>query len=91
MTSPPDPSIRKPGFVRRLKWDTSPAFTLRWNRTTEVHFGNTGHLKNKFNLDEDGSPMPALVGYDGQEISPAAGRGLCEIMDVFEMGKENRR
>lgn len=84
-------SIAKPGSARALRWGTSSPFVMQWNSRTEVHFRNTAHLKNEFNLDESGSPHPVSVGYDGQEISPAAGRDLCEIMDDFMMGKEGRR
>lgn len=84
MTSPPDPLQPKPSFCARLNWPTSAAFTLRWLAQTSVHFRHVGHLKNEMNMGEDGAPMAVLVGKDGQEISPAAGLGLCAILDAAE-------
>lgn len=84
MASAPDPSLNKPAFCANLKWESSPAFRLRWLAKTPVHFGEVGHIANTFNLDDDGRPLAVLVGRDGQEISPGAGIGVVEIMDEFE-------
>ena len=81
MTSPPDPSLPKPAFCAKLNWPTSPAFTLNWLATTPVHFRYVGHIKNEMNLDDEGLPSAVLVGKDGQEIAPEAGRALCDILD----------
>lgn len=85
MTSPPDPSLPKPPFCRKLNWKTSPAFTLRWYAKFPVHFRMVGHLKNELNLDEHGQPMAVLIGKDGQEVDENAGRGVCEILDEAEL------
>lgn len=84
MTSPPDPALPKPAFCAKLNWPTSPAFRLAWLATTSVHFRHVGHIKNEFNLDDAGHPCAVLVGKDGQEIAPEAGRALCEILDEVQ-------
>lgn len=87
MTSPPSPSLPKPAFCTKLNWPTSPAFTLNWLATTSVHFRHVGHIKNEMNPDDDGRPCAVLVGKDGQEIAPEAGRALCEILDEVDAGE----
>lgn len=81
MTSPPDLALPTPAFCCGLNWSTSPAFILKWLATTPVHFHYVGHIKNKMILDNKGMPCAVLVGRDGQEIEPLAGRGFCEILD----------
>ncbi|KAF2215443.1 hypothetical protein CERZMDRAFT_82450 [Cercospora zeae-maydis SCOH1-5] len=86
MTSAPDPRIQKPSFTAKLNWETSPAFTLRWLAKTPIHFKLVGHIKNTLNFDEErGEPHAVLVGKDGQEVSPEAGRGVVQILDDAEV------
>ncbi|SMY22311.1 unnamed protein product [Zymoseptoria tritici ST99CH_1A5] len=84
MTSAPDSSIAKPDFCKKLNWDTSAAFTIRWLSTTSVPFRLVGHLKNRLNLDEQGVARPVLIGKDGQEVCEEAGKGVVRVMEEVE-------
>lgn len=81
MTSEPNTSLTKPAFCSELNFVSSPAFTLEWFTTMPLYFHHVRHIKNTMNLDDSGVPSAVVVGRDGQEIEPLAGRALCEILD----------
>ena len=81
MTSEPNTSLTKPAFCRRLNFVSSSAFTLKWLATVAVQFYHFRQIKNDLKPNNSGTPSAVVVGRDGQEIEPLAGRALCGILD----------
>jgi len=78
MTSLPG-AAPDPKWTQKLHWTCGQPFFIEWVTTGHVLFRECGHIKNR--LNKDGVDLSVVVGRDGQEIDPYAGRELLRVID----------
>jgi hypothetical protein len=79
MTSPPG-AAPLPKWAQKLHWTCGEPFYIEWKAKGNVGFRECGYIKNP--LNKDGVDLSVVVGRDGQEIEPSAGRELINVIET---------